>query len=174
LKQILVPPPDPIATGGPEQWAALENRLDMRFPSDYKEFISTYGHGSPSGIFFVLNPFVTNGYNLESHLDTFRQAYREVYSQPYYDDIREGRDSPIPEGLVPWATGNDGGTAFWDAGPGDPDSWTVIETLDNVWQDFPGSMSELLVAAITRTYESIVYGELPRKLPIRYQSFPDS
>ncbi len=167
LKEILIPPDDPVLTGLPEQWIAFEARLGMRLPRDFSALITTYGAGSPNDWFVLLNPFFDASFNFERWLALHRQDYRESYSQAGPDTF-EGLDGTVPHGLVPFAHGSDGSTAYWNTHLENPDDWTIMEEREFYWQSFRGTTIEYLMEVITGQYRSIVYGPLPRELPVRF------
>jgi hypothetical protein len=55
----IVPPPDrPLEVGDPKQWAEIEQKLGLVFPTDYLEFTLHYGSGYfYEGCVSVHNPF---------------------------------------------------------------------------------------------------------------------
>jgi len=55
LIRVLPPPTHPHDTGSLAEWAAVESRLGIVFPSDYKDYIRAYGSGAVD-TFVILNP----------------------------------------------------------------------------------------------------------------------
>lgn len=58
LQELLVLTGEPVATGTPEQWKLVHERLGRRFPLDYLRFVSAYGHCMVDNELEVMNPFV--------------------------------------------------------------------------------------------------------------------
>jgi hypothetical protein len=132
LKECLVPPDDPIGTGSPEEWTAVEHRIEFPLPSDYKQFVSTYGRGAIGDEVFVLSPFIDRVaiYHLESEIARERLVYRQTTEQGFLERIFDERHAylgyePRPAGLIPWGGDQSGGTAFWETPDSDPDRWTM-------------------------------------------------
>lgn len=112
LKECLVPPDDPIGTGSPEEWTAVEHRIEFPLPSDYKQFVSTYGRGAIGDEVFVLSPFIDRVaiYHLESEIARERLVYRQTTEQGFLERIFDERHAylgyePRPAGLIPWGRG---------------------------------------------------------------------
>lgn len=56
--------------------------MNIKFPDDYKEFISTYGTGSIDNFLWILNPFSKNiNINFFDDMKHFQWAYRELKSE---------------------------------------------------------------------------------------------
>lgn len=39
------------------KWDIIENKMNFKFPQDYKEFIDIYGEGGINGFLWILSPF---------------------------------------------------------------------------------------------------------------------
>jgi hypothetical protein len=59
---------------------------------------------------------------------------------------------PEPGGLLSWGATDYADMFYWDTSPGHPDRWTVVATTRGryEWFSFAGSMSQFLVALLTR------------------------
>jgi hypothetical protein len=51
---LVAPPAQP--TEAPVDWAAFEESIGLRLPSDYKGYIDSYGTGCVNGLFWVRHP----------------------------------------------------------------------------------------------------------------------
>jgi hypothetical protein len=120
-----VPPPDnPFEAGRPEGFTAVEGRLGLALPTDYKSLIGAYGAGSWKGFLWVLNPFASNRY-----LNLFEQTQRQLDAER---TIRADwpKDVPFalypePGGLLPWAMTDNGDRLYWVT-EGRPDTWDTV------------------------------------------------
>ena len=54
------PPANPVESPRADDWQLVEARMLVELPSDYKEFIATYGTGAVDNFLWVLNPFSHN------------------------------------------------------------------------------------------------------------------
>ena len=57
--------------------------------------------------------------------------------------------SPEPGGLYPWGSTDNGDWLYWLTN-GEPDSWRVIGFSNSGWAEFSGTMTEFLVAVLSR------------------------
>lgn len=60
LKNIIKPNNDLLDKYAKEKWNEIELILGIKLPTDYKQFINTYGVGSVNDFLWVLNPFTQN------------------------------------------------------------------------------------------------------------------
>ncbi|WP_161602071.1 SMI1/KNR4 family protein [Tautonia marina] len=107
-----------------EGFAAVETRLALELPNDYKRLVCAYGSGSWKGFLWVLNPFSPNPY-----LNLLEQAQRHLDAERV---IRAGwpADAPFalyPErgGLFPWGMTDNGDRLYWLT-EGDPGYWPTV------------------------------------------------
>ncbi len=124
LRTVLPPPATPHATGTPEEWTAIEARIGFTLPTDYKDYIATYGYGRIGGFLVPLNPFFDAGGDFFARADSILATYRQLKADldptaipyPLY---------PEDEGLFPWAYSFDGDAMFWRR-EGQPDDWPCV------------------------------------------------
>lgn len=123
LRQEL-PPPGRIF-GAQGDWSQVERELGLSLPTDYKEFISTYGSGKVCGFVSVYSPFVRNiNWSFGSYLEQCRSAYQALVDTRVLDGIPY---PVLPEmgGLLPFGTTENGNCLNWlTVGP--PDQWELI------------------------------------------------
>ena len=127
LVQLVGAPPHPAGSAPVDdpRWSAIEYRLDLEFPPDYKQLIAAFGTSTWGGFLNVLNPF--------SRLDALhleRAGYRMLGT---VHGVRRQEPEAVPYGvfpekcgLFPWAITDNGDALFWLTEG--PSSWwsTVI------------------------------------------------
>ena len=121
LTRLIPPPQKPFPAEG--DWAAVETRLGLVLPSDFKQIITTYGSGKFFGFISVHSPFATNQrwsleYQLRLQSENFRQYAREGFGVPF----------PIyPErsGLVEFGTTENCQCLTW-LSKGKPEDWSLV------------------------------------------------
>ena len=155
LRECLVPPDDPIGTGSPQEWTAVERRIEFRLPSDYKQFVSAYGRGAIEDEVFVLSPFIDAiaCYHLESEIARERLAHRQAVEHGFLERIIDDHQAyvgnePRPAGLIPWGGDQSGGTAFWETTDPDPDRWTMYISTGSEVIRYRETMTTFMVNAL--------------------------
>ncbi len=121
LVRTVPPPARPRHAAG--DWSAVESRLRLTPPDDFKGIINRYGAGTFSDFLIVLNPFLPSAYlnfvrGSEEILHSarmVRESSREMHPKLF----------PEPEGLFPWAVTETGDTLFWRTGGPEAD-WPVV------------------------------------------------
>ena len=161
ITEVLVPPSTPIGCGTAEQWATAERQLGLRFPSDYKEFVSLYGFGSIEGQFYVLSPFA-GPRSFEREIAEARKAH-EVLVQ--YEPLH-------PPGLIPWGRSDEGGECFWETDRLDSEYWTVYTEYDelSLTYRYEENMTTFLLKVLTGSHLSPLFKSQvrPFQLPAYY------
>ncbi|MBS0262254.1 MAG: SMI1/KNR4 family protein [Planctomycetes bacterium] len=95
LCQIMPPPDVPAESTG--SWAKVESQLRTALPSDYKQFIETYGTGNIGSLPITVNsPFAIEPSNqliaaAEGTLTAFRILQESGYDIPYSMSIARRR-----------------------------------------------------------------------------------
>ena len=125
LKELVAPPDTPSEVGTLSQWRDYERSLGVELPSDYREFVFTYGSGLFASFYRIYNPFAASQhiallssvtrvckYNRES-----QQKYPNRFPFPYF---------PEKDGLLPWGNDENGNDYFWRTS-GSADAWHVVE-----------------------------------------------
>jgi hypothetical protein len=149
LTAILPPPLTPVACGGPDGWRTIECQLDIVLPSDYKEFVSTYGVGSINDFLWVLNPFTDNPHiNLVSASYHSLNALRRLEGD--YGEKLPFPIFPVLNGVFPWGVTDNGDELFWRVHGRACFSIVVMESRAPEWQEFNMSMTGFLTELLTR------------------------
>lgn len=153
IKQLMPIPKSPHET--PEHdWTPVFTKLDVPgLPTDYKEFISTYGTGAIGDFLWIMNPFSKNpSLNMEMML-AFRKAYDAMKEDFPIDFPRESSS------FLPWAMTDDGDAVAWLLGNEDPNLWPVIIQGRQVWKEERTNLttSEFLEALLENNLETSVF-----------------
>jgi hypothetical protein len=153
LRTLAPPPEKPVENGTVDKFRVVEEHLKLQFPSDYKQVIRSYGHGTWRGGLILFNPFTSDvSYNLiaaatgqleeaEHHL-----LFPEDAPFPLY---------PEPGGLLPWAKTEQNEILYWLT-DGDPETWrTIFASGDPLkYQQFDLGCSTFLFQWLQRTAEN--------------------
>jgi hypothetical protein len=134
-------------------WDVTERLLGLALPDDYKALLDTVPMGEYAGTVSMNAP------TLRGHEGDLLALFREVMLS-----LNSWRNKPyaaFPElpGLIPWAEFDHpmGGTLFWLADAGDPNSWPVVAWgADGNWEEYDVGAVAFLIA--------LVRGKLPSKV----------
>ncbi len=159
LIQVLPPPAAPMETGPADPmeamkaWTEFFERIGIRLPNDYQQFVRTYGTGSVNEHIHVFNPFTKNEHvNLLNQIPRNLSAFREIKGE-----FPEAVPFPLlyePGGLLPWGVSIDGDVYCWLT-TGLEGAWkTVVICRHSQAEQFSCSMTDFLAGAITGAVES--------------------
>ncbi|EKY3200908.1 SMI1/KNR4 family protein [Cronobacter turicensis] len=110
LTQLLPPPASPSDSGKGKTWPLIAGSIN--FPSDYVDFINTYGSGRIAEFIVIFNPFSKDenlsffdqyNYILED-LNYLIEADKDYYKYKLY---------PEDNGLIPVGVTDNGDYIFW-------------------------------------------------------------
>ncbi|KOP78419.1 hypothetical protein AMS59_11160 [Lysinibacillus sp. FJAT-14745] len=124
LKTILPVPAKTFGAGDIFQWKEAEKELGSKFPSDYKEFISTYGAGGVGGFLWIYSPFTC-----DENLNFFIRSKEE--NDAYFTSKQEFPEDfprslfPEENGLLPFAGTDNGDVLNWITS-NDPENWSIL------------------------------------------------
>lgn len=126
----MVPPPtQPVDAGSAEQWPAVEARLGVTLPADYKRLVNVYGAGLFADWVRVFSPFSEPSWLASPDLIGSIAGGTEQW--------KAGPPALFPEsgGLLPFAQDDNGNLFCWQtAGP--PHEWTVINFESHFIEDY--------------------------------------
>lgn len=121
LTRLFPPPARPQRPTG--DWSAVERELGYTLPTDYKQFIATYGTGSLQTFMHVWNYLdVPAGTDM-------RTVIHQVTAEYEFDRVRgypvAFEPYPWPGCLIPFCSTDDGNYLNWRT-TGDPSAWCVV------------------------------------------------
>ena len=120
-------PCKPLESRGAGDWQAIENKLSLRLPGDYKWFIDNYGTGCVGLFLWIFNPFSENeDLNLAAQVESICQMYRENRQETDEEEDCPHPIYPEPGGVVPFGITDNGDVLFWLAEGEDPRGWPVV------------------------------------------------
>lgn len=153
LYSVLPRPAVPVECGTDAEWLDVFERLGIRPPQDYIEFIQSYGTGTINDWITVFNPFAkSKNFNLLRQVPTLLSSLRELrmefpdsYTIPLFFE---------PGGVLPWGLSIDGDIFCWVT-RGLPGRWTTLVLCRHSDAEFvPVSMTQYLARAISGTISS--------------------
>jgi hypothetical protein len=153
LRQIVPPPDRPSEVGSADEWEVVERALGLGLPSDYRDFVFTYGSGLFARFYRIYNPFAVSKYtafypSVERVCAAARELKREWPREIPYPIY------PEQPGLLPWGNDENGNNYYWLT-DGAPDSWLILsdEVRGEGFKEHKCTMTEFLT--------KILLGELP-------------
>ena len=144
LTRICPPPPR-----SPDfiDWEAVEARLGMRLPEDYKELASTYGPGRFSGYLQIFHPEAQSEY-----VDLTGPMPVRIRTQIHKDYTQGSHPVPYnPQHLFLMGSTDNGEYLFWVTEPSEsPNSWRIAinEARGSRWFTFDGTLIAFLSSAL--------------------------
>jgi hypothetical protein len=136
------------------RWSAVEEKLGLQLPTDYKVFIGIYGTGFIGDFIILYNPFSTDKpvnlfYEMERVIKGERQLRLSSRIElPLY---------PEPGGLLPFARTFGGDNLFWQT-QGKPDGWTLYlhEVRGPIHEEYVMTMSDFFIKLLRSHTKKIV------------------
>lgn len=155
----------PPAVAGPgSDWAAVEQVLATKLPTDYKELADIYGPGAFDGFLWLLTP--SHAAPMVDLLSSQRRLLGALA-----DVVAAGETLPSEVGaldrLLAWGVTDNGDVCYWIRA-GDPDSWSVAVNTSrgDDWFTFDGSVSEFLHQVLSGSLAVPIFPlDFPSELP---------
>ncbi|GEB54737.1 SMI1/KNR4 family protein [Streptomyces gardneri] len=159
LERLCPPPHD---SGRAVEWDAVEEKLGLVLPADYKRLVRTYGGGVFAGLLWLLEPDCPDAmYDLVA-----QTAEREEILAGLWD-MGEEKPSELEAGdvrLVPWGYVEGAGhVLYWLVRPGvEPEEWTVIlnEGRGPYWEAHAMSCSRFVLDVVAGTTTSYYFDDI--------------
>lgn len=152
LLNFIPPPADPVDTDG--DWTLAEQEFGLTFPTDYKQFVETYGSGEFQRGLVIANLLTSEG----------RQAVRTDLER--YADLKEACEHeyilhPECPGLFPFGSDVNGHLYCWWT-EGEPDEWGVVQLFhgyeDDPLEIVPGPVTSFFVRFMSNAYDNMLGG----------------
>lgn len=165
--EAVMPPPIATSVIEPTAWVEVERSLGTSLPSDYKDFIRTYGLGQVADFLCVLTPFSDNpNVNLSLQIEQQLSALRELHAA--------GESAPYPlfpatGGIMPFAITDNGDVLHWETN-GAPDAWRVVvnDARSPMYEVYNAGMTTFLAGLFSPDFSSSI---LPRGLTPEFRAF---
>jgi hypothetical protein len=157
---LVRPPRKPLEAGNLTGWPAVEQKLGTPLPTDYRDFILTYGTGLFASFYLIYNPFsVCKWLNLHQQVE--RLCGEERAFKREFPEVVPYRIFPERPGLLPWAGDENGNYYYWLT-EGPPDSWMVIsqEGRGEGFREYGRCMTDFFCDVFTGKIEALC-GEYP-------------
>ena len=162
LRELVAPPPQPLEVGDLAEWPTVEQRLGLPLPSDYRDFILTYGTGKFANFYCVYNPFsISEWVNLHSSIERLCKIERELKRD--WPNTVPYQIFPDRPGLLPWGCDDNGNYYYWVT-EGVPDSWHVVsnEVRGEGYREYGRCMSGFFCDVLTGKIQALA-GDYPQK-----------
>lgn len=157
LIDVLPCPTSPMEVTASDTWTDVEVSLRQNLPSDFKEFVRSYGTGCIDNFLWVFNPFSANPHlNLLHQLEPRLNAEREIRDK--FPHLVPFALFPERGGLLPFGASDNGDVLFWLT-EGVPDQWAVVvcESRGDEYSRFNCTMTEFLAGILNRTLKCEVF-----------------
>nr|MDT0523314.1 hypothetical protein [Streptomyces sp. DSM 41633] len=103
-------------------WATVESAYGTEFPSDYKEFVRLFGHGTIEGRIATLIPVVTS----DPMVRRIAPLSGPMKSDPDYQRWTEPRvEANVLDRVLVWGETDSSDVLGWITGGPDPDAWPL-------------------------------------------------
>ncbi|QDT23932.1 SMI1/KNR4 family protein [Gimesia chilikensis] len=145
LLKIVTPPDKPKEVPAKPNWAAVEKKLGLQLPDDYKLFVAKFGSGLLGSFVRVYNPFSKDEYlALQKSVISVCEIYQMLSDTFPYEFY------PETPGLLPWGNDDNGNSLFWLT-RGARNKWPVVvcSGRDNRYQLFEMGMTAFLARTFT-------------------------
>ena len=133
-------------------WSAVEEKLGIHLPADYKDFISTYGTGQINDYLYILNPVSINeNINLFDWIESIKSS--SILCLRDFGAPTPPFIYPEPAGVIPWGYTDNGEGFYWIPEKGiDPMLWpcTIIEERSGENETINAPMSTILLGFLSK------------------------
>ncbi len=151
----------------------VEVAMGLRFPQEYKQLITVYGHGCFADFVWLFNPFfietAIGAQDYDSNIKGRLEAL-ETLRGKWPDDTAPFPSWPSPGGVYPWGTTDNGGTLCWLT-VGSPERWTVVlldDDMSECYDQYPMTITEFLAAWLSEEIEPTTFPDdiFPAEQPL--------
>lgn len=136
-------------------WEAVEKKIGIIFPEDYKLFIDLYGEGGINEFLWILSPFSENeNLNSVKRFKLMRNAYismQKEFPEQFLFDFYNGKI-----GLFPWGITDNGDELFWNFN-GDTLEIVVYESRYVRYMSYIMGMEEFLCKLLKKDIKCPIF-----------------
>ena len=172
LKKLVPPPDRPSEVGSLEAWREIERKIGLVLPSDYRDFIFTYGSGLFAQFYRVCNPFDPSEW-ISLYASVERVCNSEGEIKRKFPDQVPYPIYPQEAGILPWGNDENGNEYFWLT-QGAPDTWLVLsdEVRGEGFREYGCSITEFLTKVLIGHIEALA-SDYPREENFVFEPFID-
>jgi hypothetical protein len=158
---VVGPPP---RSSFPVDWGAVEQRLGVRLPQDYKDFAQAYGPVLVGEWLWVFVPHQSEGGGYFADLARCHNLQRVIRNRD--PDAHPYAFHPEPGGLLAWGMTRRTDVFFWDPSAStDPNQWPTCAYCktggnDAVWRTFAVPALQVIVALVRGDLD--LHPDMPR------------
>lgn len=156
LTAVIAPPTDGLQPD--VDWNAIEQRLGLPLPQDYKDFITTYGQGSFDDFLHPYQPVTDNEYLDLAHRQEIDLWALRTIQEDFPEDVPYRLTEPAE--LLPAALTDNGDIVYWQVNdPKDPGHWTITvnESRGPEWFRYDGGFTSFLAGVLARRVRVSVF-----------------
>jgi len=140
LKTILKVPGKTYNIGNHQGWLEFEKNLDIKFPSEFVQFIETYGTGSINSFLWILTPYESNqNINIFHKAEIMRESYN--YMKDMFPEDFSYSIYPDEGGLLPWGYTDNGDELYFNL---NNDTIVIMEARYSEFYEYEMGMIEFL------------------------------
>ncbi len=122
LTSFVAPPEDPSCAGTASEWEGIKSKFPFGLPSDYRDYISTYGYGELADTFIVYSPFSSGSFNL---IEVHDEIDSYVFNDGTLDSVMDEARKDGKPGLIMFGRDVGGAHLHWLT-VGEPDDWPLV------------------------------------------------
>ncbi|MBO1336274.1 SMI1/KNR4 family protein [Streptomyces sp. VRA16 Mangrove soil] len=140
MSELLRIMPPHEGAGAAFDWAAIERRTGLRFPADYRAFVTAYGDGSIDAILGIMVPDEGDCAGMTEETELARDEWHDDLAE-HPDGVTFGADD-----LQAWGVSGAGDLLCWARVDEDPDRWHVATWSRGSyrWRVYPYGTVEFL------------------------------
>ena len=129
-------------------WPAVEAKLRVRLPADYRAFVEHFGAGSINQELYINTPFAPSAhFDLIAAHAEWAEGLRHLHQEfPEYEPYPP---YPPPGGLLLWGKTTTRVSLSWHTDGPDPDAWPVVLFNDPDWVDCGRGFLDILLDHLT-------------------------
>ena len=152
LKKLVPPPANPVEAGPANGWKAIEERLNVKLPDDYKDFGLAYGTGRfCRGFLEIYNPFSKSYEAIVDAEARFLKGVKEAGMDLPYDVY------PAEPGLFPLGRDENGHSIYWLMKNPSNSFQIVLRRHENVYETYSLTLTTFLARALANRIRPIIW-----------------
>ncbi|MEU9421191.1 SMI1/KNR4 family protein [Streptomyces sp. NPDC048272] len=135
-------------------WDEISSSYDVRFPTDYRNFLDRYGSGEIEDMLAVFRP--TAGTDADPHARRTSRLPTDLLDLPEVDEWSDARQGELyePADVMVWGETVEADVLGWITSSETPDEWPVaVYTHGGEWTVFDCTMTEFLLRLLTGQFE---------------------